>query len=234
MNDKSAARQVLTGLVLLLATAGAVLAVTLIWPRAHAPVSEAPSVSTAATPPIDLSVYLPSPSEYPPGFTVPNDTGIAHAEFAFTTAVPGQPTPAPCAPESSLPAQLPTGDTPAQLHIAHLQPAGSASLSIAIADAGEWKDLSPIRTRLAQCPHQDSSGITCTDTEYQPVPAVSADDVIVVESRCRSGFDFRYRTYYAITRGRLVYISASGDDPRPAEGVLGLVVTKMHGATAPH
>lgn len=238
MNDKSAARQILTGLVLLLATAGAVLAVTLIWPRAHTPVTDAPTSSAAATPPIDLAVYLPGPAEYPPGFTVPNDTGIAHAEFVFTTAAAGEPTPAPCDPEGSMPAQSPTGDAPAQLHIANLQASGSAGLSIAIANAGDWKDLAPIRTRLAQCPDQDSNGITCTDTAYQPVPAVPAvravpaDDVMVVESRCRSSFDFRYLTYYAITQGRFVYISVSGDDPRPAEAVLGLVVNKVRSGAA--
>ncbi|MBA0046376.1 hypothetical protein [Mycobacteroides sp. LB1] len=229
MSAQSPTRHVLTGLALLLATAGAVLAVTLIWPRAHAPVAgEAPTSPTVARPPMDLAAYLPDPSEYPPGFTVPtHDGGIARAEFVFTTASPGEATAAPCDPEGAMPAQPPAADTPAQLHLSNMGPPGGASLTIMIAEAGTWKDLSAIRTRLAQCPDQDSAGIKCTDTAHQPVPPVPADDLIAVESHCRGSFDFRYLTYYGIVQGRVVSVNASGDDPRPGEGVLGLTIRKL-------
>ncbi|EUA67960.1 hypothetical protein I540_5250 [Mycobacteroides abscessus subsp. bolletii 1513] len=107
-------------------------------------------------------------------------------------------------------------------------------MSIFIAEPGAWRDLSAVRTWTAQCPQHGTADITCTDTAHLPIPAVSADDVAVIESRCRSSFDYRYRTYYALVRGCLVYIMAHGDDPRPAESVLEVVVNKVRsGADTP-
>lgn len=87
--------------------------------------------------------------------------------------------------------------------------------------------LSAVRTWTAQCPQHGTADITCTDTAHLPIPAVSADDVAVVESRCRSSFDYRYLTYYAVVRGCLVYIMAHGDAPRAAESVLDVIVNKV-------
>lgn len=231
MRDQRATRQVLTGLALLLATAGAVLTVTLIWPRTHTPVTtETPTSSSFAMPPMDLDLYLPTPSEYPPGFSPTDDGGFAKVQFAFTTAGPGESTPAPCDPEGSVPAQPPGGETPAQLELTNRAAPEGASLSIMVASAGNWKDLSAIRTRLAQCPHHDTPGIQCAETAHQPVPPVPADDVAVVESRCHGGVDFHFLTYYAVVRGAFVYVSASGDDPRPSEDVFGVMVSKARDA----
>lgn len=106
-------------------------------------------------------------------------------------------------------------------------------MSIAIVEAGNWKDLSTIRAQLAQCPEHETSDIKCIDTAHQPIPAVPADDVIAIESQCRSSINYQYLTYYAIVRGCLVYIVALGDDTRPAESVLGAVVNKVRiGAAA--
>lgn len=233
MNDKSPARQVLTGLVLLLATAGAFLAVILVW-RTHTPVTEAPASTTSARQPVDLSVYLPDPTEYPPGFTTPPDNGIAMARLAIPMASPDQLAAAPCDPVRGMPAQRPsTGDGPPQLHLVNFTRTGGSVLSIAIAEAANWKDFSAIRTQLMQCPEHETSAIKCTDTAHQPTPDLPADDVIAVDSHCQSSTNYQYMTYYAIVRGYIVYILALGDDPRPAESVLGTVVNKVRsGATA--
>ncbi|WP_255791934.1 hypothetical protein [Mycobacteroides abscessus] len=233
MDKKGSAGQVLIGLALLFATASAFLAITLIW-RAHAPaVGPAASAISAKQPP-DLSAYLPTPSEYPPGFTTPPENGIAMPRLAIPLASPDQPTIAPCDSARGLPAQSPTGDPPAQLYLTNFTRAGGSILSIFVAEPGAWRDLSAVRTWTAQCPQHGTADITCTDTAHLPIPAVSADDVAVVESRCRSSFDYRYRTYYALVRGCLVYIMAHGDDPRPAESVLEVVVNKVRsGADTP-
>ncbi|WP_423488194.1 hypothetical protein [Mycobacteroides sp. PCS013] len=226
MSDKSAGRQVLAGIALLLATAGVFLALTLGW-RAHVLAEGVSPTTTSAKLPRDLAVYLPNPSEYPAGFTTPPANGIAIAKLAIPVSSPDQPTVAPCDSARGMPAQLPTGDTPAQLYLTHFTRAGGSILSIVIAEPGAWRDLSAVRTWTAQCPQHGTADITCTDTAHLPIPAVSADDVAVVESRCRSSFDYRYLTYYAVVRGCLVYITAHGDDPRPAENVLDVIVNKV-------
>ncbi|NGX10083.1 hypothetical protein [Mycobacteroides franklinii] len=233
MSDGNTARQVLTGLALLLATVGAFLAVILVW-RAHAPVAEAPASTTSAKQPPDLAVYLPDPSEYPPGFTTPPDNGIAMPRLASPVTRSDQPAAAPCDSGRGIPAQPPpAGDNPPQLHLVNITRTGGSALSIAIVEAGNWKDLSTIRAQLAQCPEHETSDIKCIDTAHQPIPAVPADDVIAIESQCRSSINYQYLTYYAIVRGCLVYIVALGDDTRPAESVLGAVVNKVRiGAAA--
>ncbi|SKN86275.1 Uncharacterised protein [Mycobacteroides abscessus subsp. massiliense] len=133
MDKKGSAGQVLIGLALLFATASAFLAITLIW-RAHAPaVGPAASAISAKQPP-DLSAYLPTPSEYPPGFTTPPESGIAMPGLAIPLASPDQPTIAPCDSARGLPAQSPTGDPPAQLYLTNFTRAGGSILSIFIAE----------------------------------------------------------------------------------------------------
>lgn len=231
MGNTSATRQVLAGIALLLTTASIFLAVTLLW-RARVVAAGAAPTTTSTKLPRDLAAYLPDPSEYPAGFTTPATNGIAVASLPIPLASPDQPTIEPCDSVRGIPAQSPTADTPAELYLTNFTRAGGSILTIVIAEPGEWRDLSTVRTWTAQCPQHDIADIKCTDTAHLPIPAVSADDVAVVESRCRSGFDYRYLTYYAVVRGCLVYIMAHGDDPRPAESVLDVIVNKVRSDAA--
>ncbi|MBE5441421.1 hypothetical protein [Mycobacteroides abscessus] len=234
MDKKGSAGQVLIGLALLFATASAFLAITLIW-RAHAPaVGPAASAISAKQPP-DLSAYLPTPSEYPPGFTTPPENGIAMPRLASPVGRQDRPAAAPCDFRRGIQAQPPpTGDSPPQLHLVNFKRTGGSVLSIAVMEAGDWKDLSTIRTQLTQCPEYETGDITCADTAHQPIPAVPADDVIAIESRCQSSFNYQFLTYYAVIHGYVVYIIALGNDPRPAESVLEVVVNKVRsGADTP-
>lgn len=235
--ESKTTRHVLTGLALVLVTAGIIAGITLVSARGDttAGIAAADTPTPTATPAVSLAAILPTAAEYPPGFAPPPKNGIATPALAFPAQQPGAPEPEPCAAggSSTLPGQPPAAESPAQVSL-FSSPAVSGYMTLIAMHMGAWQDLSPVRTLLADCADSNSSGIHCHTNEYKPLPPLSpladvhADDAIATQSVCTtdSGRSFATITYYGAVGDVLINVLGSADDPGPMQQAFALMVRK--------
>lgn len=232
MNNDKKTNRVLMGLAVVGVVGAVVLGVTLVVAREHPPQGPATDDTLTAVPTVNLAAILPTAAELPDGYSPPPENVIPAPSFTVATQQPGAPEPEPCAAGggNTLPNQPSAAESPAQL-LLFGPVAASQYMTLIAMHMGAWKDLSPVRTVLADCADSHSDGMSCSTREYKPSPPLTdtqADDAIATESTCTAlnNSELHNIVYFGAVGDVLVYVMGSGHDSRPMQNAFTLMVRK--------